>query len=75
MQQNSIKFGTDFTQPRKKFTQALPLLARLYVFLSLYYTSHTHIIMLVLHLITLYSHTQTYDRHTNNSTIGIHTIV
>ena len=33
LRQNTVKFGTDFTRARKKFTQAL--LARLYVFPSL----------------------------------------
>ena len=35
-QQNTVKFGTDFTRARKKFTQAL--LARLYVIPSLWQT-------------------------------------
>ena len=33
LRQNTVKFGTDFTRARQKFTQAL--LARLYVFPSL----------------------------------------
>ena len=33
LRQNTVKFGTDFTQARKKFTQAL--LVRLYVFPSM----------------------------------------
>ena len=33
LKQNSVKFGTGFTQPRKKLTQAL--ITRLYVFPSL----------------------------------------